>query len=198
MTIENKVEVAHDYQCPWCWVSAYQSVRLRQNYPEIVLDWKGYVLLPNPSEAPSQRPLPSKRFLRLLESEQLVLPASMPPIVDTIPALLTAEHIKHNYAAFFDAFNLAVYRAFWEEGRDISNQEVLTKIASESGIAGFAGPSEEEAGGLTELLTKWDEADRDKSIAYLTTFTFKGEQCAEASYSVISEMAERFLERSQR
>jgi predicted DsbA family dithiol-disulfide isomerase len=40
------VTIAHDYQCPWCWIGLLQAKRLKQEFPSIALDWQGYELLP--------------------------------------------------------------------------------------------------------------------------------------------------------
>lgn len=188
------VTIAHDYQCPWSWVSLFQARRLKRDFPQIDQDWRGYELLPGTlASSFGTRPAPSERFLEHARTEEVPLPDRMPFIVSTHSALEGAEYVKDTARNRFDAYNEAVYRALWERSEDISDMDVLGAIAR--GI-GFDGPRFSEAIASRQYgdtIISFDEGALADGITHVTTFRFRGEQCAEASYSTVSEMAERYL-----
>lgn len=117
-----KVIVAHDYQCPWCYLSFFQARRLVQEFPRLELNWQGYELLPQArTEDQGTRPKASLRFYKLAETDRLSLPPAWPVITNSHLALLGAEFFKKYHPENFDKYNETIYRAFWEKGQDISD-----------------------------------------------------------------------------
>ncbi len=136
------VIIAHDYLCPWCWVGLFQAQRLKLEFPEIKQDWRGYELLPEAlGPIPDYKPKPKEpgdpptRLELLEELDGIPIPQNRTiGIVRTHDALQGAEYFKHHAPGLFDAYNEAVYRAFWERSEDISSYEVLGDIAQQVGV----------------------------------------------------------------
>ncbi len=57
-----------------------------------------------------------------------------PFIASSRPALEAAEFAREK--GKFDAFHLGLFKAYWEEGRNIGLRDVIRKVAEESGLDG--------------------------------------------------------------
>ena len=131
----NIIPVAHDYICPWCWIGLFQAQRLQREFG-VTIDWIGYELLPEhmpyASSAkvpePPNRPPTLSRFALLMAAEGMVLPPiPKPPDVRSFNAHQATEYAKTEGVQ--DALVEAIYRAFWEEGRNINKVDVLCETA---------------------------------------------------------------------
>lgn len=187
------VTVAHDYQCPWSWLSLFQAKRLKQEFPQINLDWRGYELVPNGIADLAERPQSSERFRALAKLDNLPLPPKWPAIIISHTALEGAEYVKDKSPELFDQYNETVYRAFWERDEDISNLKVLEEIAKDIGINTVKFLQAVNARQYAGKIIPFREAANADGITHITAFRFLGEQCAEAPYATISEMAKRFV-----
>jgi predicted DsbA family dithiol-disulfide isomerase len=195
------VIVAHDYICPWCWVGYFQAKRLEAEFPQITLDWRGYELLPEgrfeapvftPREPDPERPL--NRFELHAQSEGVPYNAYRPiGFVFSHNALEGAEYAKAQGKLQFDHYNEGVYRAFWEQSKDISDVQVLANIASNSGLNrdDFVSALHEKR--FNDLIVPFDDEAYADDITHVPTFKFRGERAAEAPYAIIRNLTERFL-----
>jgi len=188
------VIIAHDYQCPWSWISLFQARRLNRDYPGMRQDWRGYELLPGDAVLTlGSRPQPAERLLDLARKEGVPFPTRMPAIVSTHDALEGAEYVKDKAPHRFDDYNEAVYHAFWGRLEDISRIETLTPIIQTIGLdpADFAKAlASHDYDNKVVLFPDGAYAD---GITHVTTFGFRGEQCCEAPYSTVSDLAGRFF-----
>lgn len=190
------VIIAHDYQCPWSWISLFQARRLKRDYPAIRQDWRGYELLPGDVASTfGPRPQPAERLLDLARTEDVPFPAQMPAIVSTHAALEGAEYVKDTALDRFDDYNEAVYRALWERSEDISRIEILTPIVDALGLDSSDFSRALASREYDERVVLFPEGAYADGITHVTTFRFRGEQCSEAPYSTISDLAGRFLAR---
>lgn len=196
-----KVTICHDYLCPWCWVGFFHARRLREDFPQITLDWRGYELLPEelgplPDYKPQPRDpgQPPSRFEAFAEAEGHPVPAGRTiGVVRTHAALEGAEFVKEQAPDCFDRYNEAVYRAFWERSEDISDLDVLGAIARNAGLDQAAFLDAVRAKKYHAQIVRFDEDAYADDITHVPTFQFRGERCAEAPYATIRELAERFL-----
>ncbi|MDR3710862.1 MAG: DsbA family protein [Capsulimonadaceae bacterium] len=194
------VIIAHDYLCPWCWIGLFQAKRLKEEFPEIKQDWRGYELLPEAlGPLPEYKPKPHdpnkppSRLQLLAELDGIPIPSNRTiGVVRTHDALQSAEFVKERAPDLFDAFNEAVYRAFWERSEDISDRDVLEHIASGAGLDGARLRAEIEEKRYSSRIIGFDDDAYARDITHVPTFVFRGERCAEAPYSTIRLMAERF------
>ncbi len=198
------VRVAHDYLCPWCWVGFFQAQKLQREFPQITLDWQGYELLPEelgPLPAYDPKPkdpdAPPTRFEQFAASEGVPLHERTIGIVRTHSALEGAEWIKDKHPGKFDAYNEAVYRAFWERSDDISNLDILGNLVASIGIDDRSDVSDflSAVAGKKyyNKIVRFDDDAYADDVTHVPTFLFRGERCAEAPYDVIRDLAARFL-----
>lgn len=191
--------VAHDVVCPWCWVGRRQAERLKEEFPELELRWVGYELLPAglpytpapPDPDADRKPRIPTRFELLLAAEGLTLPERKSPLSNSRLALEGAEFAYE--AGKGEAYLDALYHAYWEEDRDISDKVVLTEIAEAAGldIAGFMNALEE--GRYRERVIEYDEPAHQAGVWNVPTWMFPEEWVAEQPYTVIRELAARFV-----
>ena len=199
-----KVTIAHDYLCPWCWVGFFQAQKLTQEFPQITLDWVGYELLPEelgplPDYKPKPRDpdQPPNRFEAFAEAEGIPLHDRTIGVVRTHNALEGAEWVKDKHPDKFDAYNEAVYRAFWERSDDISNLDILGNLVASIGLDGRDTMDDflRSVSGKQyhDKIIRFDDDAYARDVTHVPTFLFRGERCAEAPYHTIRELAERFL-----
>ena len=198
---QDTVIIAHDYLCPWCWIGFWQAKRLKEELPQIKQDWRGFELMPEelgpvapfrPKVKDPNRP-PSRLDL-LAQHDGIPVPQNRTiGQVRTHDALQGCEYVKDNAPELFDAYNEAVYRAFWERNEDISDHAVLGAIAETIGLDRDAFLSEIEAKLYSDRIVPYDDGAYAVDITHVPTFVFRGERCAEAPYEDIRRMAVRFL-----
>lgn len=189
MQTDLTILVAHDYKCPWCWFGLFQVKRLRQDFPKLTFDWRGYECQVDPRH----RPAPCDRLRELVATDQIRMPSRWPSVVNTHLALEGAEFFKETNPTLFDAYNEAVYRAFWDRSEDISKLEVLKGIVGDLGVDLAAFQEAVTSRIYRERIVPLSTRIPIDGITHLTTFCFRGEQCAEAPYSTVHDLAYRFV-----
>jgi predicted DsbA family dithiol-disulfide isomerase len=195
------VTIAQDYLCPWCWVGFFQAKRLREEFPQIAQDWRGYELLPEelgplPEYNPKPRDpdAPPSRFELFAKAEGHPVPEGRTiGIIRTHNALEGAAFAQEQAPDCFDRYNEAVYRAFWERSEDISDLGVLGAIAHNAGLDKNAFLEAVRAKKYHSEIVRFDDDAYAADITHVPTFKFRGERCAEAPYTTIRELAERYL-----
>ncbi len=203
MTAKNTltVSVLHDYLCPWCWVGFFQAQKLAAEFPQLTLDWIGAELLPEelgplPEHKPGPKDpnAPPSRFELFAAAEGVPLTENRTlGVVRTHFALEGAEYVKDKSRGKFDAYNEAVYRAFWERSEDISNLDVLGKLAETVGLDKNDFTRAVSAKTYHDKIIRFDDDAYAADITHVPTFQFRGERCAEAPYEIIRDLASRFL-----
>ena len=199
------ITLAHDYICPWCWVGFLHARRLKEEYG-VTFDWRGFELIPpgmdltpappRPAD-PNAAPRPPGRFDLFLQTEGIEMPSPQPSFVRSHAALLGAEFAQAE--GCFDAYNEAVYRAYWERREDISDLAVLGKLALEAGLSDTALIEAVQSERHAENVVPFDDPAYALGIRHVPTFLFGAEEkLAEANYNDLAHATERFLFRVQR
>ena len=204
------ITVYHDPLCPWCWVGLFQAQRLTREFG-VKFDWRGAELVPpemahdatpkSPvdSNAAPEPPRPPSRFALFAQAEGVEMPAPRPPFTRTHNALLGAEFARLSGPAAFDAYNEAVYRAFWERHEDIADLAVLTGLAQSAGLNGAAFVRSVESEEFAGNILPFDDTAYAFGIRHVPTFIFNAEErLAEAPYADLARATERFLIRAEK
>ncbi|MGI4787365.1 MAG: DsbA family oxidoreductase [Janthinobacterium lividum] len=195
------VTIAHDYLCPWCWVGFFQAKKLAEEFPQIKQVWQGYELLPEElGPLPDYSPQPKDptaaptRFELFADAESAPVPEGRTiGIVRTHYALEGAAYVQDKAPELFDAYNEAVYRAFWERSEDISDLSVLGQIAEKAGLGTDAFLAAVSSKAYHHQIVRFDDDAYAADVTHVPTFLFRGERCAEAPYATIKELAQRYL-----
>lgn len=194
------IRVAHDFTCPWCWVGLFQARRLQAEYG-VEIDWVGYELQPEELEWPEptikipdppNKPKILSRFEFLLFNEGMELPVVSKPVrMRTHRAHLAVEIAKPHGVA--DTFVEALYRAFWEEGREINDIDVLLELADGRlpAEADLRAAIEAEEG--AEKITHFDKPAYASGVYNVPTFFIGNVRLAEMPYGLIRAAMERML-----
>lgn len=90
--------------------------------------------------------------------------------VDSWNAMQAALSVRDEHPDAFEAFDEGLFRALWEEGRDIGDPDVLAEVADEVGLDGEAvaeAATDPDAG---EELREALEASRSRGVRAVPTF----------------------------
>lgn len=195
------VTIAHDYLCPWCWVGFFQAQRLREEFPQINQVWRGFELLPEElgplpdyTPQPKDPAAPPSRFELFSQAESAPVPEGRTiGVVRTHNALEGAAYAQDKAPERFDAYNEAVYRAFWERSEDISALDVLGRLAEGAGLDRAAFLQAVSSKAYYPEIVRFDDDAYAADVTHVPTFLFRGERCAEAPYTTIRDLAQRYL-----
>ncbi|BDT60860.1 DSBA oxidoreductase [Massilia varians] len=132
-----RIDVWSDYVCPFCYLELPPIRRLQEQYAgQVDVVWRAFELRPAPKPTldpdgeylhttwnRSVYPMAAERGMRL----------KLPPVQPR--SRLAFEAVAHaREQGHFDAMHEALFRAFFEDGRDIGNPGVLADIAQETGL----------------------------------------------------------------
>ncbi len=132
-----KIRLAHDFLCPWCWISVSQVRTLTQEF-DIEVEWEGFELFPEalewpedagpaPVENPDKPKTPSRLGLAYAAENMEAPKAVRPKHMRTHNALQAVEYAKTEGDPF--PFIERLYSAYWEKGLEINQPEVLKLLA---------------------------------------------------------------------
>jgi predicted DsbA family dithiol-disulfide isomerase len=142
-----RVTVYSDYICPFCFIGKQRVDRLESKFG-IDVEWKGFEIHP---ETPTgggdlasigfDEDRAAAIYSRVQElSEDSSLKLNRPSrISNSRLALQIAEFAKEKGRA--REYHEAVFRAYWQEGKDIGDRELLFSLAAQVGL----GPEELDA-----------------------------------------------------
>lgn len=132
-----RIDVWSDYVCPFCYLELPPIRRLQEQYAgQVEVLWRAFELRPAPKPTldpdgdylhttwnRSVYPMAAERGMRL----------ELPPVQPR--SRLAFEAVAHaREQGRFDAMHEALFRAFFEDGRDIGDPKVLGDIAIECGL----------------------------------------------------------------
>jgi predicted DsbA family dithiol-disulfide isomerase len=135
-----EVTVVSDYVCPWCFIGLTRIEQLERDY-DIEVEWAPYELRPNtpsqgiPFERLKGRPPYTDDYLlnlTVLADQAGIAMADRKLVPNSMPSLKAAEWARD--AGAFPGFHRAMFRAYFEDGRDIGDLEVLREIAAGLGL----------------------------------------------------------------
>lgn len=138
-----RFRVWSDYLCPWCYNA---SSRLRRIVPEyggrIEIEWRSYLLRPNPAARTPERLEKFRAYTRSWERPAAdadaprftVWASDEGPPTHSVPAHVVAKAAARIGPDAFAAMHDRLLRAYFEENRDISHDEVLRELWCDAGL----------------------------------------------------------------
>lgn len=133
-----KLEFWLDYLSPICYLQHKSLETLFDNYifKDLELLYRSYEMIPyfQPENDCSFDVILSKHHVISLEEARKIMPEIHPDLkpVPVLDAHRLSHLAKKEDCAF--AYNKNVFKAYYEENKDISNHEILKEIAIESGL----------------------------------------------------------------
>ena len=199
-----KFEIFSDPICPWCFLGKTWFDQARQEYPELTFEviWKPFQLNPDMPKFGMER---SYYLNQKFGSRQQAITAYKPIVEATIK-----HNIKINFEAIrrtpntLDAHRLiywsnieesqdkivsALFKAYFQEGKDIGNKEVLIEIGSRSGMQAELIDRLLSSDQDKELIKTQDQEGRKTGIAGVPMFIVDG------TYAVSGAQQKKFWEK---
>ncbi len=137
-----KISVFSDYICPFCYIGSRRLLRLRAEF-DTKVNWCGLEIHPEtpatgmPIEelgyAPQRWAQMTQALAQMAEQERLDL-GTRRFTTNSHKALLLAEAAKQTGQEVFYALHERLFQAYFTEGRNIGDTEVLTALAAECGV----------------------------------------------------------------
>jgi predicted DsbA family dithiol-disulfide isomerase len=132
-----RIDIWSDYVCPFCYLLTPALHQLKQEFgPALQVAWRGFELRPDP------RPTldPAGEYLRTTWERSVYPMARERGMTLKLPPVQPRSRKAMEAAAYAqsegksDEMHEALFRAFFEEGRDIGQTEVLLDIGDAAGL----------------------------------------------------------------
>ena len=132
-----EVDVWSDYVCPFCYLELPELARLRERFGDTVaIRWRAFELRPDPVPTLD----PDGEYLHRVWGEAVYPMAAARGMVLRLPPVQPRSRLAHEAAAFardrgrFDAVHEGLFRAFFQDGRDLAAVSVLKEVAAGAGL----------------------------------------------------------------
>lgn len=132
-----RIEVWSDYVCPFCVLAEPVLDEVREVYGhEVEIEWRAYELRPDPVPTLD----PDGEYLHTIWARSVYPMAEQRGMTLRLPPVQPRSRLAHEAERFAraeghgDAMRSALFRAFFEDGRDIGRIDVLVDIAREVGV----------------------------------------------------------------
>lgn len=131
------ITVWSDYVCPFCYLEEPVLERIREEFGERVeVDWRAFELRPDPVPTLD----PDGEYLHTTwnravypMAEQRGMTLRLPPVQPRSRRALEAAEFAREIGRF-DAMHNALFRAFFEDGHDLNDLEVLLEVGDSVGL----------------------------------------------------------------
>jgi predicted DsbA family dithiol-disulfide isomerase len=133
-----RITVWSDYVCPFCYLEAPVLNRLRAEYGELLeVDWRAFELRPEPVPTLD----PEGEYLQRVwnaavypMAEERGLEIKLPPVQPRSRRAMELAELARQQGKF-DAVHEALFRAFFQHGKDLDDLDVLVNIGVTAGLA---------------------------------------------------------------
>lgn len=133
-----KVTVISDYICPWCYIGARRVAQFEREF-DVDVSWWPYELHPETpkegrdiSDMVDRRGAAYRDHLLAFAAEAGITLASNRRLSNSHRALELSEFARDR--GQFRPVHDALFRSYFEEGRDIGDAQVLAEIAANAGL----------------------------------------------------------------
>ena len=132
-----RIDVWSDYVCPFCYLELPALQRLQQQFgDQVKVIWRAFELRPDPKPTLD----PDGEYLHTTWNRSVYPLAEQRGMRLKLPPVQPRSRLALEAAAFasaqgrFAAVHEALFRGFFEQGRDIGDIEVLCAIGQEAGL----------------------------------------------------------------
>ncbi|KLK94117.1 DSBA oxidoreductase [Microvirga vignae] len=139
MIRENPIQIAvwSDYVCPFCYLERPVLERIQKELgDDVQIDWRSFELRPEPEPTLD----PNAEYLHRVWSQSVYPMAQERGMTLKLPPVQPRSRKAHEAAEFardagrLDAMNKALFRTFFEDGRDLADTDVLLEIGQSVGL----------------------------------------------------------------
>ncbi len=177
---ELRISVFSDYICPFCYIGSRRLLHLRQEY-NLKINWCGLEIHPQtptsgmPIEklgyAPQRWSQMMQALTQMAQEEHIEMGAHR-FTTNSRSALLLSEAAKQFGQETFYALHERLFHAYFTEGRNIGDTEVLTMLAQECGIPPATVAAAWEDSVYSERLTRNLRFAQELGIAGTPAYVF--------------------------
>jgi predicted DsbA family dithiol-disulfide isomerase len=171
-----KVTVVSDYVCPWCYIGSRRVAEFAREF-DVDVNWWPFELHPETprdgidiSAAVERRGAAYRDHLREYAAEAGITLASNRRLANSHRALELSEFAKDR--GRFPQVHDALFRACFEEGRDIGDMAVLEEIAASAGLEPAEFRFECIIGRYADLIDRTTMTARKKGFTSTPTMIF--------------------------
>jgi predicted DsbA family dithiol-disulfide isomerase len=201
-----KILAIWDYICPWCYIGLKRIQQLEKEF-EIEVEWQPYEL--HPEIPPEGMPVQglfgdTARAAAYFDNLRAYAAAAgidlkRPVLIANSRQALEAAELARDHGGF-DAYHPALFRAYFEEGRDIGDPDVLCGLASECGLDAAALREALRSQRYSSLVERRMEEARQRGMSGTPNFVFDGRftLLGAQEYRVFQDLAERMGARRRR
>ena len=132
-----RITVFSDYVCPFCYLEEPDLARVRGEYgDEVEVDWRAYELRPHPIPTLD----PDGEYLHRVWNASVYPMAKSLGMTLRLPPVQPRSRKAHEAAGYareegrFKEMHTALFKAFFEDGKDIGGEEVLLEIGATAGL----------------------------------------------------------------
>ena len=191
--VPSRIDVVSDAICPWCWVGKRNlegALDLLAGEGErFEVHWRPFQLNPDmPREGVERDAYRAAKFGGLERSRELDAQVAaagaasglefrhdlMRRTPNTVDAHRLIRLAGERGAAMQDAVAEALFRAYFQQGRDIGDREVLAGIAAEAGMDAAEVAAFLASGAAEEEVRAEDAAARRLGLSGVPTFALEG------------------------
>ncbi|SFK99159.1 Predicted dithiol-disulfide isomerase, DsbA family [Halogranum rubrum] len=184
-----RITVYSDYVCPFCYLGRHSLNQYQETREEeLEIDW-------HPFDLRSQKRNPDgtidhavddgkdddyyaqakENVRRLQEKYDVEMDLDIATDIDSLPAQVASYYVKEHYdqATWLD-FDVAIFEALWQEGKDIGDEALLVELAEDAGVAGDEIRSALDDESLrAEVREQFTEAQQH-GVTGVPTFAYEG------------------------
>ena len=186
---DERITVYSDYVCPFCYLGRESLRRYQESRDEqLAIDWRPFDLRsgkrnPDGSIDHSVDDGKDEEYYeqakegvrRLQEKYDVEMELDIASDIDSLPAQIVSYHVKQgsDYGTWLD-FDVAVFEALWQEGRDIGDESVLVDIAESVGVDPEDVRSALDDDSLHGTVREQFGAAQQQGITGVPTFAYEG------------------------
>ena len=202
-----KITVFSDYICPFCYIGIETLRKVQPEVPPFTLEWKGFQIHPDYPVAgiPVEQRIAQygqgryaaiwRNILSLAEGIGLEMnPPSV--LTNSLMALEATEYARDQGKE--KAFSSAVYQAYFQQGQNIGDVEVILALAEQAGLNPAEIQDHLKAGTYSDRIQASQREARTLGVSGVPTFIvgsaqIVGAQSPEVFVSMLKRVAERGL-----
>lgn len=186
------IPVAHDFNCPWCWIMVSQVRRLRSRF-DVKFEFRSYELFPDelawpepgPAPVPSKRPKTPSRFDLAIAAEGIPYPRiSRPKQMRTHNAHEALGYARTVHGDEWPLLEL-LYEAYWLRGENINDLAVILRIAAPLGFDETALAEAITQRKYAHQMVSFDDDAYASGVYNVPTYWIGGQLLAEQPYFVL-------------
>ena len=189
---ESKVTVFSDYICPFCFIGKSSIDKLQKEF-DVDVEWKNMEIHPEtPKNGVSVSQIDPSFFKQMWENverlaKQSGIKINPPPIMSNSNlAIISSEYARQEN--MFEAFHDAVFRAYWQEGKNIGDLKVIIEIAKTIGLDTSKLKEYIIEGAWKDNINKQSQSAQNHQVSGVPTFVIGKETIIGAQpYNIIKE-----------